>query len=138
MVHRTFDPLNERKRHATMGLPHRAPRANVAPGVLAPPAAIKSVRVNVPKWKPHRREKATEPTPGPGQYHPCDSQFCACTNCEGIAQGKSFGHRPPVYTGHIPKEGGPGPAAYHVECTTLGAAAAPCDDAAAAVAAALK
>jgi hypothetical protein len=128
-LHRSFD-LNQRKAYATMGLPHSPKRENTPPA--APPVpTTKSVRVRAPPWKPHRRERTLEATPGPGQYQPCDSSFCACTNCEGIAQGKSFGLRPEVYTGHVRKAVLPGPADYHVECTTLGAAAAPCDDAAA-------
>ena len=137
-VARDFDSANHRKPYATMGLPHSPKRANLPPTPAPPPAAVQSVRVQAPVWKPQRREHKTHATPGPGQYHPCDSSFCACSNCEGIAQGKTFGLRPEIYTGNVRKAVNPSPASYHVECTTLGAAAAPCDDAAAAVAAKVK
>ena len=128
---RDFDPVFAKKQHATMGWPHSQRRSNAAPAAYAQPTpTLKRVTVQPRLWKPPTKPaKVLEPTPGPGQYHTCDSSFCACTNCEGISQGKTFGLRPPVSTGNVPKPVYPGPADYHVECTTLGAAVAACKDA---------
>jgi hypothetical protein len=127
---RDFDPLSSKRPHATMGFPKTDKRSNIP---LIPPVplprAVKSVSVQAPCWKPHGRELVVEATPGPGQYHPCDSSYCVCNNCDGISHGKTFGTRPAVYTGNIPQDPQPGPGSYHVECTTLGAAAALCVDA---------
>jgi hypothetical protein len=118
----TFDSAANRKLHATMGLPHQAKRSNVQPAPAASGMPVyPQPRVKQSTWQP-RRSGHTEATPGPGEYHVCNSAFCACTNCEKIAQGKTFGLRPPVHTGQIPKKVTPGPASYHVDCTTIGAA----------------
>lgn len=99
--------------------------------MAAPQPSIAHVRVEHSTWKaPRKHSKAMEASPGPGQYSACDSSFCACNSCEGITQGKTFGMRPAVYTGNIPAAVQPGPANYHVECSTIGAAVAKCDGAA--------
>lgn len=128
---RDFDPYGRKQGHATMGTLPAAPRANVPPPAATPDPRLQLVRARKSSWVPSTRSKSvthTSSTPGPGAYKPCDSSFCVCTNCEGIASGKTFGTRPPVYTGNAKKPALPGPPHYHVECTTLGAAAAPCDE----------
>jgi hypothetical protein len=119
----TFDTAASRKIHATMGLPHQVKRENIPPAPQVPRELhkVQTVCVKSCAWQP-RRSGHSDVTPGPADYHTCDSAFCACTNCEKIAQGKTFGLRPSVYTGQIPRPSKLSPAEYHVDCTTLGAA----------------
>ena len=120
---REFDTLGDTRPHATMGLPHAPKRANVAPAPAAHhTSAMRVQRCGPSTWQGRRQASSKDVTPGPGQYHACDSAFCACTNCEGISQGKTMGGRPLVYTGQMPQREQPGPATYHVDCTTIAAA----------------
>ena len=122
----TWDGIH-RKRFATMGLPEPAKRPPHCPPLPAE-YVIRSVGVKHGTIPKARVRDQPDPTPGPGAYNPCSSDFCACTTCDGIKQGKTFGLRPPVYTGNIPWPPNPGAADYHVDCTTLGAATQVCDD----------
>jgi hypothetical protein len=123
---RDYDNPHKRT-HATMGTPHTAKRLN-APAVDAITRSP-SRRVHMGKqttWNRAPRMRPEEVTPGPSQYAPCQSDFCACNGCGSTSKGRSFGTRPPVYTGCTRPDQQPGPALYHVECTTLGAATRTC------------
>lgn len=120
---RDLDGPDRTRPHATMGLPHSQKRANVAPAPVVHASPATPLRRSGPSlWQGRRQASTKDVTPGPGQYHVCDSTFCACTGCEGISQGKTIGGRPAVYTGCIPQAEQPGPASYHVDCTTIAAA----------------
>ncbi len=68
------------------------------------------------------RASRTGDTPGPNAYYACDG---CCLACDGY-KGRSFGLRPPSIYGKVSTVT-PGPAAYHTECSTIGAATQNCE-----------
>jgi hypothetical protein len=124
---RDYDSPHQRS-HATMGKPHEAKRldAPVVCTITGNPSRRGHAGGQRSTWNRAPRRQAEEVTPGPSQYAPCTSDFCSCMGCGSTGKGRSFGSRPPVYTGCMRPDQQPGPAAYHMDCTTLGAATRKC------------